>query len=502
MRRSGVAALGLLAAALLACREAPPDVGAAARPPLATPPVQDAVPEPAPPLDPVVARALNAWTGDLPEMRKRRLVRVLVTYDKTNFFFSGGRPRGFEYELLSRFGKRLNATLAPGELPTRVVFLPVPFEELLPALIEGRGDVAAAGLTITAERREKVAFTQPYLTGVDEVVVTAPGVRGIDSLDDLAGRRVVVTRGTSYASHLRALSAELGGRGLAPIDVVEADGKLQSEDVLEMVNAGALELTVVDGHIAELWSSVLTDLVVRDDLVLHRGSRIAWAVRRDNPELRAALDAHVRANRKGTLIGNVLFRRYLERDQWIRNPLSARDAERLEKLSRLFRHYAERYGFDWLGIAALAFQESGFDQSRRSHKGAVGIMQILPTTAADPNVGIPDVWDTEDNIHAGVRYLAFLRDRYFSGDEIAETERFDFALAAYNAGPSRVAALRRRAAALGLDANRWFGNVEVAALELLGRETVRYVARVNKYYLAYRLARETDALRRSARLAD
>jgi len=355
-------------------------------------------------------------------------------------------------------------------------------------LIEGRGDVAAAGLTITPEREQRVAFTAPYLTGVDEVLVSASGVEGIDSLDDLAGRRVVVARSTSYASHLRALSEEFVHRGREAIDVVEADEKLQSEDVLEMLNAGVLELTVVDRHIAELWRGVFPGIAVREDLVLHRGSQIAWAVRQESPQLRKALDDFARGNRKGTLIGNLLFRRYHQGTQWIDNPLSRRDSKRLEELEDLFKRYAERYHFDWLSIAALAYQESGFDQSKRSRRGAVGIMQVLPSTAADPNVGIPDVSKVENNVHAGVRYLAFLRDRYFSSGEIDEAERFDFALAAYNAGPRRVAHLRQRADTLGLDANRWFGNVEVAALELVGRETVRYVARVNKYFLAYRLA--------------
>ena len=487
-------ACGLLA---LACGEAPPPVEAGIP---ATREAPGQAPPAGPELSPAVARALEPWLGDLPEMRERGLIRVLVTYDKTNFFFAGGRARGFEYELLQRFGRQLNAGLGPGELATHVVFLPVPFGRLLPALREGRGDVAAAGLTITPERESQVAFTAPYLTGIDEVVVTAAGVEGIESLDDLAGRTVVVAHGTSYASHLRDLGRELESRGLPGIDVVEASPKLQSEDVLDLVNAGAVELSVADSHVAKLWSGVLPEIRVRDDLVVHAGSRIAWAVRDDSPRLREALNAFARENRRGTLIGNVLFQRYHADAQWLRNPLERSDAERLDELEAIFRSYAGRYGFDWLKIAALAYQESGLDQSRRSPKGAVGIMQILPSTAADPNVGIPDVSDVEQNVHAGVRYLAFLRDRYFSEEEIGESARFDFALAAYNAGPARVSEFRSRARALGLDPNRWFRNVEVAALELVGRETVRYVARVNKYYVAYRLARRSQR-RRTASLA-
>jgi membrane-bound lytic murein transglycosylase MltF len=450
-------------------------------------------------LDPAIERNLEPWWGDLPGMRERHRIRVLVTYDKTNFFLSAGRPRGFEYEMLRGFQQQLNRGLGSGELATQLVYLPVTFEELLPSLVAGRGDIAAAGLTITPEREARVAFTEPYLEGVNEIVVTAKGVDGIRSLEDLAGRPVIVGTGTSYASHLRQLSRALEAEGRAPIRLIEAETGLQSEDLLEMVNAGAAQLTVADHHIAELWSSVLTDMVLRRDVVVHAGSRIAWAVRKESRQLRETLDRYVREHRRGTLIGNVLFHRYHEEDEWIRNPVAPAELERLRELEDVFRRYAARYGFDWLAIAALAYQESGLDPSRRSPRGAVGLMQVLPETAADPNVGIADVSDLESNVHAGVKYLAFLRDRYFSDGDVAPRARLDFALAAYNAGPRQVARFRRRAERMGLRPDRWFRSVELAALELAGRETVRYVARVNKYYVAYRMARETQRLRAAAR---
>jgi membrane-bound lytic murein transglycosylase MltF len=475
--------LALLAALLTACGEsdsapsaAPWTDGADAAPPAA------------------VARLMRPWSGDLPGMRERQAVRVLVTYDKTNFFFRDGRPRGFEYEMLRRFERQLNAGLARGEPETHLVFLPVPFEELLTALEEGRGDIAAAGLTITPSRLERVAFSAPYLTGISEIFVTSPAIDPAAPLEELLERPVVVARGTSYVRHLRALGDRLGRE----VRVVTAEPGLQSEDILEMVAAGAVDVSVVDEHIAEIWSRVYRDLVLRPELRAHEGSEIAWAVRRDSPQLRDALSRFAREHRRGTLLGNVLFRRYYDEGEGIDDPLDDGSAGRLRELEPLFRKYGAQYDFDWLAIAAQAYAESGLRQDRRSRAGAIGVMQLLPSTAAGRAVGIPDIGDAESNIHAGVKYMDHLRGR-FSDDGIGVADAFDFALAAYNAGPRRVQEFRRRARERGLDANRWFRNVELAALEMVGRETVQYVAKVNKYYVAYRVAREAQRLRRSAR---
>jgi len=443
-----------------------------------------------------VARLLEPWQGDLPAMRERRLVRVLVTYDKTNFFFRDGRPHGFEYEMLRRFEAQLNADVGRGEVKTHLVFLPVPFENLLSDLEAGRGDIAAAGLTITPDRQRRVAFSAPYLTGVSEIFVTSEAVDPESPLEALAEHPVVLPRGTSYVRHLRALSERTG----LDFELVEAEPGLQSEDILEMVSAGAVDVTVVDEHIAEIWSRVWPDMVLRPDLRVQEGSRIAWAVRQESPELREALSRFARGHRKGTLLGNVLFKRYYTRGVGLENPLATGGMGRLRDLEPHFRKYADRYGFDWLAIAAQAYAESGLRQERRSGAGAVGVMQLLPSTAAGRAVGIPDIDDADANIHAGVKYMAHLRDR-FADDGIADADRFDFALAAYNAGPAKVRRFRSRARELGLDANRWFGNVELAALEVVGRETVQYVAKVNKYYVAYRVARDARRIRQSARQA-
>jgi len=439
----------------------------------------------------LMKRVSERWTGDLQEIKSQRgTIRVLVTYNQTNFFVELGRQRGMEYELLHQYEEFLNKHKKKSDLRISFVFVAVPFEELIPALLNGRGDIAASGLTITPERQAKAAFTKPYINNVNEIVVTSKKIRGLNDLKDLAGRRIHVVPGTSYIQHLKQLNRRLRKEGLSPIDIVQVDKTLATEDVLELVNAGVFELTVVDQHLAELWSKVLPDLVLHKDLVINSGGNIAWAVRKQNPELLASLNEFVSKHRQGTLLGNILIKRYYKDTRWIQNPLGQSDMQKFEKLSLLFKKYGQKYNFDWLKIAALAYQESGFDQKAKSPAGAVGIMQILPSTAATPNVNIPDVSKLENNVHAGVKYLSFLRQRYFSDPKISPPARMDFTFAAYNAGPARVRSLRQQARESGVDPNKWFFNVEYVALRVVGRETVRYVDNINKYYISFKSAEQ------------
>jgi membrane-bound lytic murein transglycosylase MltF len=169
--------------------------------------------------------------------------------------------------------------------------------------------------------------------------------------------------------------------------------------------------------------------------------------------------------------------------------------------AHLFQKYAARYDFDWLMVMSQAYQESRLDHSVKSRTGAIGIMQMLPSTAADKNVGIPDITDLEDNIHAGNKYLRFLRDRYFEKQPMSELDKTLFSFAAYNAGPARIEQLRREAERQGLDPNVWFDNVEVIAARRIGRETVQYVSNIYKYWVAYRLSREALAAAAAAAAA-
>ncbi|MCP5055532.1 MAG: lytic transglycosylase F [bacterium] len=434
--------------------------------------------------DPRLARMLQV-RKDEPLERDVPMVRVLVSYDLSNYFVDKGRPRGFEYELMTGFEAFL-AERTADPVPPRVVFVAMPFERLIPAIANGRGDIAAAGITITSEREALISFSSPYRRGVREAVVRHRDADPITTAWDLAGRKVHLASGTSYVSHLERLNDELRAAGLEPVTIELADPSLQTEDLLEMVHAGVYAYTVADDHLADVWSELLEGLVVESASV-NEGGELAWAVRKDNPQLRAALDAYVRTRREGTFAGNLLFRRYYETTRWIRNPVNPATRGRIARLRPYLERSAEEYGFDWLELVAIAFQESRLDSTAVSRHGAVGVMQVKLATAADPNVDVRDVaQDDEANIRAGARYLAFLRDHYFSAPEISPATRFDFMVAAYNAGPARIRRLRAAAAREGLDPNRWFGNVEHVARRRIGRETVVYVGNVNKYYVALR----------------
>jgi membrane-bound lytic murein transglycosylase MltF len=444
-------------------------------------------------------QAANAVSfGDFDAMRERRIIRVLTVFAKGLYFLDGADQRGATYEMVKMFEEEINERFDTGNLKIHVLLIPVTRDRLFTGLVDGYGDIAAANLTITPEREALVDFGDPLLTGVDEVVVTGPAAPPLESLDDLAGLELPVRPSSSYYDSLVELNGTLQAAGQPEVVLEPVAEHLEDEDLLELVNAGLLPFVVVDSHKANFWAQIFDDITVRDDLTLRTDGEIAWAFRQDSPELREVVNAFVETHRQGTLLGNIFLNRYLRSTNWVDNSLNAVELDRFQSMIDLFQQYAGTYEFDWLLVAAQAYQESKLDQSLVSPVGAIGVMQLMPDTAADPNVGIPDILELEPNIHAGVKYLRFVRDRYFADDAVDELNAALFSFAAYNAGPARVARLRRQAGEMGLDPNVWFRNVEVAAAKAIGRETVQYVSNIYKYYTAYRRIAETLALRDAA----
>jgi len=443
----------------------------------------------------LVAELTEPFHGDFDAMVEDRVIRVLVTYNRTNFFLDGGTQRGITADALHEFERTLNKEMRLGRRPMRVAAIPVLRDQLLPFLEEGRGDMAVASLTITPERARRVDFTVPAASNVSELVVTGPRSPEINGLDDLAGKRIFVRPSSSYRESLGKLNASFRQRGLEEIEIEDASEYLETEDLLEMVNAGLLEITIADDYLAKFWAQVLPDIVFHEGLAVATGRNIGWAVRQDATGLLDGLNPFVKANREGRLLGNMLFKRYLQDTKYVKNALADKDRQRFDEAINHFRTYGDRYDFDALMLAAQAYQESGLDQSVVSRAGAIGIMQMLPSTAADKSVDIPDISTVENNIHAGAKYLRYIVDHYFDDPEINDLNRALFAFASYNAGPNRIRRLRAKAAESGYDPNIWFRNVEVVVANEVGREPVRYVSNIFKYYTVYSLLTEQDEIR-------
>ena len=179
------------------------------------------------PEEALMDRVLTRRTDDL--SKKWKTVRVLVSFNKTNFFEAGGQIKGLEAELMRQYEKYLRQGAK-----INVIFIAQPFKELIPALIDGRGDVAAAGLTITPERQKQVEFTDPYIKNIDEIIVAAQGVTGLEHKTDLSGRKIHVVSGSSYVQHLKELNHQFAQDSLKPIEIVEANENLESEHLMQI----------------------------------------------------------------------------------------------------------------------------------------------------------------------------------------------------------------------------------------------------------------------------
>lgn len=443
---------------------------------------------------------LERWKGDFDGMLERRLMRVLVVPNKTYFYIDRGRQRGLSYEAFEQFGQEINKRHNTGKVPLKIQYIPVSRQQLIPALLEGRGDIATGNLTVTPEREALVDFSIPVTDDAREIIVAAKDAPVLSGIDDLAGHTVYVRPGTSYFDSLSKLSARLVKEGKAPIQLGALPPELENEDKLEMVNAGLIEYVVVESYLAKFWQQVFPNIVIREDLAVREDAKIAVAFRKGSPKLAAEVNKTLATTLKeGSKTRNILFKRYLASADYVKDATSAADMKRFDEAVALFRRYGAEYDFDYLLLMAQAYQESRLDHAARSHVGAIGIMQVMPATGREMKVG--DIREVGNNIHAGTKYLRRMEQTYFGDAPMDRLNQMLFAFAAYNAGPSRVDRLRTEAMQRGLNPNVWFNNVEIVASERVGRETVQYVGNIFKYYVAYRLLRDEAELREAARQA-
>lgn len=293
---------------------------------------------------------------------------------------------------------------------------------------------------------------------------------------DLSGKSVNVRQSSSYFESLNTLNDKLAGQSKPAVRIVPMPDALEDEDVLQMLNAGLFEYTVVDSWKAKLWAVVLPKVKVHDDVVLRSGGTIGWAIRKQSPRLQAEIEGFYKmASGQGLIEARLANYREILQNAAKSSTGSATTS--FDRTLTLFRKYGKQYPFDPLMLAAQGFNESQLNQSTASQATAV--------TATPPP--LPTGATLGKNVEASKKYVDQLMAQHFPDAKFSETDRTLFTFASYKAGPDNIARMREEATKRGLDPNQWFNNVELVAAQELGTETTTYVRNIYKYDVAYGL---------------
>ena len=391
-------------------------------------------------------------------------IRVLVALGASTYFLKDGRPHGLEYALLSGFEAELNRGRAKNQPPRRLQFIATEAGELIPALLAGKGDIAAGMLPVLSGA--PVSFTDPYVE--DEWCLVAGKVGGAKRFDELQDQPLIL----SPASWGRRLLADQ-----PQLQITDAPIGSSVETLLAELNAGRDGYTVASRSLLSLWSARFKSLQVGECLPARVAT--AWAVRPQDQDLADDLNRYL--NKMTMARAIQLTQRYLPNDAKAARSTALSGSDKLAFFAPMFQSIAAANQLDWMLLAAIGQKETKFNPVIRNN-GPTGVMQVNPSTARA--MGVKDPHGNEGNITAAAKYLAYLR-KMFSQQGITEENQLYFMIAAYNAGEGRLQQIRTRTKAQGLNPNVWIGNVEKTAMNQVSKGMVDYVAAVNRYYLAY-----------------
>ena len=394
---------------------------------------------------------------DLPQIKKRGKLVAITSYSDTSYFIYRGEPKGYDYELISMMAEDMGLELE--------IIIAKDMDAIFDMLNEGRADIIAYSMAVTKSRRSQVEFTEHHNVTHQVLVQRKPAnwrdlklheieKQLIRNQIDLIGKKVYVRKGSSYFTRLQNLSEEIGG----DIGIIEMPGENTTEELVHKVANGDIDFTVSDESIALISTANYSILDVKTPVSFPQ--RIAWAVRKDSPKLRGAVDEWIRKARKEGLNAIVFNKYFQNRRAFVQRARSDymmnKEGGNISEYDGALRKYAQTIGWDWPLLAAQAFHESRFDSGITSWAGAVGLMQLMPTTGEA--YGATDLKDPDQNIKAATNYLKWLQEQW---DEIEdETERTKFVLASYNVGKGHVDDACRLAGKMGYDPKKWDDNVE------------------------------------------
>lgn len=421
-------------------------------------------------------------TGDWPQIHTRHVLRVAVPYNRTYFYNDNNLTRGISTEILAELERYLNVTLKTGNDPIAVLAVPVASQQLITTVTQGLADVAIGDISISVESLKQVDFIGFKGLAQYDILVAGPQSPTIQQEQDLSGQPLSIRRDGRYQKSLDQLNQRLIKAGKAVTDSRTVPDELEDEDLLEMLNAGLLDFAVIDDRKARLWQPVYSDIRLYQNIRLSTGKRVGWAIRKQSPLLAKVLMGF------GDLAGkeqeaSIRFAKYQSKLPKLAPARSQDAVQKAQLVDSLVQKYAHQYHFDPLLLLAQGYQLSRLDQSYVSAQGPIGLMQVMPTTGQAMQVG--DIHTLEPNLHAAIKYLDELRQKYFNDADIPEQDKMLFALAAYQAGPVSIARMRDLAATQGRDPDRWFGEVELVVARELGNDTARYMRNILKYSVLY-----------------
>ena len=280
---------------------------------------------------------MKPFAGDLDEMVTRRLVRIGVTFNRTFYFVDQGVQRGVVYDYGQLVEERLNTHFKTRiNNKVHVVFIPLPREMLLSALVDGRVDLVAAQVTVRPDLEKYVDFTNPTRTNVSQILVTGPGAPAIASVDELSGKEVFAREKSTYVQSLASLNEKFKAQGKPPVEIQAAPANLEDDDLLEMVNAGLIPAIVVDDYLANFWKKVFPNLTVHEDVAVRSGGSLAIAIRKSSPQLAEALNTFMDKYGLGSAFGNQIERKYLVSTKYVKSAASEAERQKFLTLVKFF----------------------------------------------------------------------------------------------------------------------------------------------------------------------
>lgn len=427
--------------------------------------------------DNLKAHLQQSELGGLQNIIKKKYLRVLTTKNPYDYYIYQGRSKGIQYEMAKEFTKQLNKRyVKKDELKIAFEMIPVDFDDLIPMLKNGKGDIIAVGLTKTEAREAAIDFTAPYQK-VDDVIVTRSELAN----EPWKGKTFHIQKNSSYAKELKSKKDQ--------VKIEEMDANFNAADLMQFLSLKQFDYTLVNSYWAETIGRRFENLTILKDKPFRKNVEISWAVRKKNPELLKELNEFLPKVKKGSYLGNLLNYRYFNDLGRIESADFSLKHNTISKYDELIKKYGKKYGIDWRLLSGLCNQESRFNQDIINEWGAIGIFQIKQMTANEPYIAISNISgaeNLENNIHAGVKYLAWIKNRYFDSKPLmSEDARLRMMMAAYNAGPRRVLQAINKTKEMGLDTSKWFRNVELGMLEMGYPEPVVYVSEINKYFVSY-----------------